>query len=604
MKPITCILDLPPDILHNIFSHFGDPRIQPKGFIHFGSPSRKWEELNRPVLHNARLVCRVFHDVASAFAFAIIGVKLERSSLEQLVWFSNSNLGQYVRGIRVGLQYRPEELVSDLDAFRSNRRSILREIHGQCDRCSEGGFERGRFVKNPEQRCILYERIKRWWFECDGDREEGAEATNDNPEREKYQNLLRQSFKEFRRRHEEQLQLITSVEFVTTVASYVTRMPNLVAVAFEDTKGPRADRGQWEKLKDTDYLAEALQDALTWEEIEDLQFEPYREWVVWRVIGEDLQRLGVPQSEDAIYNRAPPSPDTHLDPARILTELPIAVHRAGVVLRDVYIGAFPTRGEFSRLCAGDAGKEREGEWEEDRMASIWSGVQAAYGQLRSVSFRTAYGHRHLRDAHPRASQKLYFDHYLRALMCGPRLESVHINLEAFGIHYFRRHPAGEYPLDSQHRFGDVISQVRLPRVRNLRLSGISASESDLERFCAGIGRGVRNIYLHSIHLTKGSWTKTLDILRDRVERSPSETRPTIELASMAGGEYEALRKRVGSRLRKHTEGDSQELYNDAMDEMVTAYVSGVETTENPFLMPSDDLERVWRAGLRGELPVA
>jgi hypothetical protein len=181
---------------------------------------------------------------------------------------------------------------------------------------------------------------------------------------------------------------------------------------------------------------------------------------------------------------------------------------------------------------------------------------------------------------------------------------VHIKLEAFGIHYLRRHPAGEYPLDSQHRFGDVISQVRLPRVRNLRLSGISATESDLERFCAGIGGGIREIYLHSIHVTEGSWMRALGILRDRVQRSPCESRPAILLASLAGVEYETLRKKVGSRLRKHTEGDSQELYNDAMDELVTAYVSGVEATENSFVMPSDVLERVWRAGLRGELPVA
>jgi hypothetical protein len=143
------------------------------------------------VLHNARLVCRVFHDIVSAFVFAIIGVKLERSSLEQLVRFSKSNLGHYVRGIRVCLQYRSAELVSDLDAFRSNRRCILREIHGQRDRCSEGGIERGRFVKNPEQRCILYERIKRWWFNCESDCDKDAEATNHNLEREKYQNLLR-----------------------------------------------------------------------------------------------------------------------------------------------------------------------------------------------------------------------------------------------------------------------------------------------------------------------------------------------------------------------------------------------------------------------------
>jgi hypothetical protein len=136
----THILDLPPDLLHNIFSYFGDPPIQPKGFIQFGNPSRRWEEVNRPVLHNARLVCRMFHDIASAFAFAIIGVKLERSSLEQLVWFLESNLGQHVRGIRVGLQYWPEELASDLEKFGSDRRYILRGIYGDCDHCSEDGI--------------------------------------------------------------------------------------------------------------------------------------------------------------------------------------------------------------------------------------------------------------------------------------------------------------------------------------------------------------------------------------------------------------------------------------------------------------------------------
>jgi hypothetical protein len=122
---------------------------------------------------------------------------------------------------------------------------------------------------------------------------------------------------------------------------------------------------------------------------------------------------------------------------------------------------------------------------------------------------------------------------------------IHINPEAFGLTYFRRHPVGEFPLDSQHRLGDVLSKVRLPRVRNLWLSAISATESDLGRFYAGIGGGVRDIYMNSIHLTEGSWMRTLDSLRDHVQCSTCETRPTIKLVSLAGGEYEALRKRVG-----------------------------------------------------------
>jgi hypothetical protein len=48
---------------------------------------------------------------------------------------------------------------------------------------------------------------------------------------------------------------------------------------------------------------------------------------------------------------------------------------------------------------------------------------------------------------------------------------------------------------------------------------------------------------------------------------------------------------------------SQELYNDATDGPVTAYVSSAEGIENPFVMPSEALEMVWRSGLRGELPV-
>jgi hypothetical protein len=148
-----------------------------------------------------------------------------------------------------------------------------------------------------------------------------------------------------------------------------------------------------------DYLAEALQDTLSWETIEDMQYSPYYGYVLRRGIAEDLRRLGVPQTEELseLGNRVPPSADTHLVPARILMELPIAIHGAGVVLRDVYIGAFPTREEFSRLCPDNPDKE------EGKARLIWSTLQAAYGQLRSVSFGAEHGQRHPRDAHLRAS---------------------------------------------------------------------------------------------------------------------------------------------------------------------------------------------------------
>jgi hypothetical protein len=120
----------------------------------------------------------------------------------------------------------------------------------------------------------------------------------------------------------------------------------------------------------------------------------------------------------------------------------------------------------------------------------------------------------------------------------------------------------------------------------------------------GMGGSVESIYMYSIHLTNGSWMRVLNILRDRVQGSSRhETRPRIKLTSLAGGEYEGLRERFGSRIPGGLASSLSEFYNRAMDELVTKYVAGAEVMENPFVMPSDVIEMVWRSGLREELPV-
>ncbi|KAL2782463.1 hypothetical protein BJX66DRAFT_320679, partial [Aspergillus keveii] len=482
--------------------------------------------------------------------------------------------------------------------FSSYRKEVLFNLHGECYACGRESeySEDGIGEPEPGSKCYLYSKIGTWWDECasgSSEKDAAAEATS---ERLKYQALLRQSFREFRRRHEEQLQLITSREFVITVASCATRMPNVVALAFEDAKSRWKVWGAWEKMKDMSYLAEALQEAVSWESIEDHQYFAHDEYVRELEYAEYLQQIGDAEAEErlsAINRRVRPPTDPHLVPARILTELPIAMHAAGAILRDIYVGAFPTRGDFSKLCP-----------DTEKAGVIWSDLQAAYSQLRSISLGTKHGCRHIRQEHPHASQKLYFDQYLGALMCGPWLESVHISLNAFGLNHNRGSPPGRYSVDSQHRLGDVINQVRLPQVRSLWLSGISATGCDLERFYAGMGDSLEYIYMYSIHLTKGSWMRALDILRDRVQGSSRhETRPRIKLTSLAGGEYEGLREKFGSRVPGGLASSHSEFYNKAMDELVTKYVAGAEVMENPFVMPSDFIEIVWRSGLREELPV-
>ncbi|KAJ0417897.1 hypothetical protein BJY00DRAFT_196361 [Aspergillus carlsbadensis] len=599
-KNPTSIRDLPLDILHTIFSYFRDPRIQARGLIEFDI-ARGWEEEDRRVLLNARLACRLLRVVASPFVFAIIGVELSRSSLDQLVRFSKSDSGQHVRGIRARLQYRPQELAADLDTFSSYRKEVLRNLHGECYRCDgESEYSEDETGEpEPGSRCDLYSKIGGWWDECasGSSGEDVAEAAiDDDPERVKYQALLRQSFKEFRSRHEEQRQLITSREFVTTVASCVARMPNVVALAFEDAKSRWRDWGAWEKMKDMSYLAEVLQEALSWESIEDHQYFAHDDYVRELDHAEYLQQIGDAEAEEtfsAINSRVRPPADPHLVPARLLTELPIAMHAAGVNLRNIYIGAFPTRGDFSKLCPDNGDMEKA--------AAIWSDLQAAYGQLRSINLGAEHNWRHIRHEHPQASQKFHFDEYLGALLCGSRLESVHVRLSAFGLNHTRGNPIGRYSVDCQHRLGDVIRLVSLPQVRKLWLSGISATGYDLESFCAGVGGGVEDISMYAIHLTEGSWMRVLDILRERVQGSRHETRPRVMLTSLAGGEYERLRERLGSRTSSRLASALREFYNGAMDELVTKYVSGAEVMENPFMMPSNIIKTVWRSGLRDEL---
>jgi hypothetical protein len=118
------IVDLPADILLQIFGYFKDARIGKQAQIDWRSPLRGWDEDDarraaHETIRQIRLVCSLFNDLASPLLCPILRIDLDQDSLNGAVeLLKRPRIAQGVHAIQVGLQYRPQELVSDCPRFK------------------------------------------------------------------------------------------------------------------------------------------------------------------------------------------------------------------------------------------------------------------------------------------------------------------------------------------------------------------------------------------------------------------------------------------------------------------------------------------------------
>lgn len=309
----------------------------------------------------------------------------------------------------------------------------------------------------------------------------------DEPLMLEYQKILRRGHQEYRQKHEEQLQLITTGSFVRILASCIFRMPNAIALGFSDKMDPPYDPfNPTVVLRDKTLLPGLMNAALQWDKIEDFQ-------------------------------------DAKLVPARILSELPIALHKAGSILRDLYIGPFPCLGNYFMILS---------EQHDPLHSGSWSDLRAACQSLRRVSFGDYLTCKHIRHEHLPPSEKVYVDQYLSALLCSPNLEYLCMNMYAFGLNDGRTSKEGWYDI------GPVLGAVKWPRMRNISILNVSSTQSDLERFCDGLGYSVQSLYFSTINLLDGSWAGFLDMLDEKVGYRCHQPNPRVGmLNSLTGGEF-------------------------------------------------------------------
>ncbi|RHZ47420.1 uncharacterized protein CDV56_100478 [Aspergillus thermomutatus] len=495
IRPIT-IVDLPADILRKIFDYFQDPRVGKQGLINWRSRRRDSDdETVRETIRQVRLVCSLFNDLASPLLCPILRVDLDQGSLDKAVELSKSpRIAEGVRAIQVGLQYRPQELVSDCRRFKDYRKQQLGEMARSCDYYAEtwmlGGYD-----SDDETVCPLplrvyreaisnYYRISRSW-----DRHFTPDESEDvtKSEVDEHQEILLRGYNEYCKKHEEQLQLITTGSFVIALASCISQLPNARALGFTDQVDPPYDRyNPTVVLRDKSLLPGLMSAGLEWQKIEDFE-------------------------------------DVKLTPARILFELPISIHKAGTTLRDLYIGPFPCRGSFSLICPDTLSNPTD--------PAAWSDLRAACSGLWRVSFGGSLNCRFIRHEHLPPGEKYYVDQYLGAILCSPDMEDAWMSFNSFGLNDGRTTKEGWYDI------GPVLGAVKWPRINRLAILSVSSKQDELERFCAGLGHSMRYLQLSSIHLLNGSWAGILDTLDEKVADRFREQKATVYLSYLGGGEF-------------------------------------------------------------------
>ncbi|KAK0714178.1 hypothetical protein B0T26DRAFT_678414 [Lasiosphaeria miniovina] len=486
---------LPTELLRAVFGTFTDGE-------------GKVEELSS--LQSVRLVCRQFNQIAAPALLSRLRVYLDQPSLDWAAAVSHSSLvasGEFAL-VRVLALERAEDACrrfidgyhnTDPNDFTDERteevRPGLEEYEEAKDNFGVVGFAWRNLDVGPPL----------------------------SPQALEYQRILRAGHAECRRRYGEQQRLVGSREFVDKLASAVARMPHASRVVFRD----RVDRcpGPYEEtptqfLADNDRLFQVLASPLPWAPSLD-------GWA-------------------ALSPRARERPET--TPARILSELPIALHNAGAHLRQLGFGCFPVEYDYHLLEPRPSAAQQP-----TRTRPAWDELAAACQHLEAVSFGESAGltARPVSECHlPEAAQQLV-DSFFGSVLSGQRIETLtfaHIAEEPAVADL--PDPEAFFPLTG------ALAAMKswLPCMRVLSLVGISATQEQLERLCEALPEDqIERIVLCEVKLRPNggpavaegeltpprppSWARILDVLREKCKVRYHPCRCRATLLQLRGGEY-------------------------------------------------------------------
>lgn len=557
------ILDLPEDVLRDIFDYFTDEDLYQNGEIPCYYPPFFDKNDNFRVLQSARLVCRRFYEVASPLLAPVLYVHLNSESLTRIDQLTrNPLIAAGVRLVHLSLEYRPKEVASNLSLYKRLQCEKMNELSGRCDWLTEFSDPDTRSEEDQK----IYNAMGVYWditrgIELLGD--PGQEDGNSGPEPDErdleFRDLARRCFEEYQRRHEDQYRLLMDGSFARTLAASLARMTSLRAVSVVDRF----------KIDVNDYFG-----------MEDVT-----------VIANDTEKLRqllvVAEDWRAIEEM---SPTPELLPARLLWELPIAMCESGTPLRELSISAMPLHTNFDMLCP--------------RGQDGWDRLRTASRCIRRVKVGESGGNmncRGIRQEHLPAEEQAHIDNYLGALLSGPCVERVDLDLNSLKLNLGGRR-SGIAPKDKPYRIGRALAPVSCPRLTTLYLSTVSLHQEELEGFFRGLGGGLKKVGMNSVGVLGGGWARPLDLLREKLLAGRSPGGCTVRLDFLYGGGFDCVSgydsDRNGDRdsdsdsdsnidhllfpglkqLKKYYNGNSSKVLHQNAEK----YVTGAEGVANPL----------------------
>lgn len=422
---------LPPEILREIFSYFQDPRILGTGHLEYDGDEEYIEEHSQEIserrrtIASARLTCRLLNDAASEFLLPQLIVSLDQASLDKAESYTKNPLfARGVHALRLRLAYRPKELTVNKFEFLQFRIKCM-NWHKRAFYGGSTGYD-----SESIEKCKAV--LKEWRKEAAAI--SGAVMQEDDADDSElsaeYRRILRGGFAEFQRKHEEQRQLVESGSFVRQLVALMLRLSRCRTLIF-------CDGDDWGALEVPSPRRPAIGSMAA-----------LSEWLVAPYPWSAVESLSLASGRVA---------DGELAPARLLVEIPMALHRAGRVLRHFRVDYSPKHHWNIALLAV----------KESAAAGLdVGGLQSAFGGLETAVLAEA-------KTTPRGTG---FDRFLAALSSSDALTHLRVG-------------TGGGPPTVMHMQRAVrpnLLSLLLPNLRHVEMSFVEISVESMARFCDSV----------------------------------------------------------------------------------------------------------------------
>ncbi|VUC29761.1 unnamed protein product [Clonostachys rosea] len=507
------LLDLPMEVMANVFEFFKHPALSAQGGVDWETEendesSTGWWRFE--TLKNARLVCRLFNALASPLLCPILRLDVQKASIDRLRRITASpSLSSGIRGVRLNLNYCVGEIAMDELIFLSVIRAEVNDFFSNCEDIYEDVDDRAGPTRNGNM--LISSAIS---F-C---QQEAMRGTNARPKKEIYPfvDAIRRGYRNYANLHLEQRHILRHGDFARNLATSLAQLGRSIGLKLCDdlpryTYGDahRTSRvlGTRRKTPQIFVSAEALTKSIS---------RPHQ-WA-------RLKGLDYP---------------VRFETARLLCELPLALHREGVSVDHFKPCSLKRLRSFQPLCPSA--------YLPDEVPN--EGSQEAWGQLFAFSKHLRSFEIPLNELSTESSTPVQerdvpvIETYLRAMLASHRLVNLRLSLE-FLVQYTHPDPQSNgQRAERYHVLKSNIFTSPWPQLKRVALRCLCLTQSDLEVFCENLSYELVEFFMNDVKLSSGNWKTIADMLHGKLAQRARLKKCKIKVSALRGGEAVEIAER-------------------------------------------------------------